>query len=299
MSQGHSHAIARGQDHERRLLAALVLTGSYLIAEVVGGILTRSLALISDAAHMLTDVAALAIALAAVRMARRPRDARRTYGYARFEVLAAALNACLLFAVAIYIGYEAWQRFQDPPEIQSLGMLVIASVGLVVNLVSMRILRGTQDETLNMKGAYLEVWSDMLGSLGVIAGALLIWWRGWAWVDPAVAVAIALWVLPRTWTLLSGSLNVLLEGVPEGLVLGEVESAIAGHAGVAQVRDLHVWSIGSDRRVLSAHLGLTANAEPERVLNSLGAMLRERFEIGHSTIQVDSGEGDPGDCELV
>ena len=201
---------------------ALGLTFGFLLAEVIGGVVTGSLALISDAAHMFTDAAALAIALAAIRIARRPADVRRTYGYHRFEILAAAFNALLLFAVALYILFEAYQRFRNPPEIQSTGMLVIASLGLVVNLISIRLLSGGKDSSLNVKGAYLEVWSDLLGSLGVIAGALVIRFTGWAWVDTLIAVAIGFWVLPRTWVLLKDSLNILLEGVPEGIDVGEV-----------------------------------------------------------------------------
>lgn len=285
MSGTHTHA-SQGAGHERRLWAALVLTGTFLVAEVVGGILTRSLALISDAAHMLTDVAALAIALAAVRMTRRPRDLRRTFGYARFEVLAAAFNAQLLFVVALYILYEAWRRLREPPEIQSTGMLVVAGVGLLVNLASMRILQGARDESLNMKGAYLEVWSDTLGSLGVLAGALLIMWRGWTWVDPVVAVAIGLWVLPRTWVLLRDSLNVLLEGVPQGIRLQEIDAMLAGTPGVQAVRDLHVWSIGSNLPVLTAHVELTPDAAAGEVVPGLVTALRERFGISHATIAV-------------
>ncbi|STX83956.1 cation efflux system protein [Legionella donaldsonii] len=179
---------------ERLLWSALLLTGGFLIAEVVGGIITGSLALISDAAHMLTDVTALIIALIAIRISKRPADERRTFGYYRFEILAAAFNAALLFVVALYILFEAYQRLKQPPEIYSLGMLIIASMGLVVNLASMSLLSSEKDKSLNIKSAYLEVWSDMLGSLGVIAAALIIRFWGWSWVDSAVAVVIGLWV---------------------------------------------------------------------------------------------------------
>lgn len=178
---------------ERLLWSALVLTGGFLIAEVVGGIITGSLALISDAAHMLTDVTALIIALIAIRISKRPADERRTFGYYRFEILAAAFNAALLFVVALYIMFEAYQRLKQPPEIYSLGMLIIASIGLVVNLVSMSLLSQEKDNSLNLKSAYLEVWSDMLGSLGVIGAALIIRFFGWSWVDSVVAVFIGLW----------------------------------------------------------------------------------------------------------
>ena len=172
MSTSHTHGIP-STENERALRFALALTGCFLIAEVIGGVLTGSLALISDAAHMLTDTAALAIALAAIRVARRPADRRRTYGYHRFEILAAAFNAMLLFAVALYILVEAYRRFTSPPEIHSVGMLVVASIGLIVNLISIRLLSGGQSNSLNVKGAYLEVWSDLLGSVGVIVGAVV------------------------------------------------------------------------------------------------------------------------------
>ncbi len=163
---------------------------------------------------MLTDVTALIIALIAIRISKRPADARRTFGYYRFEILAAAFTAALLFVVALYIIYEAYQRLKQPPEIYSMGMLLIASIGLVVNLASMYFLSNDKDKNLNLKSAYLEVWSDMLGSVGVISAALLIRFTGWSWVDSAIAVLIGLWVLPRTWILLKETINILLEGVP-------------------------------------------------------------------------------------
>ena len=215
MSSGHPHAPAQGKPgapHQRSLWIALALTSAFMVAEVIGGVITGSLALISDAAHMFTDTAALAIALAAMQIAKRPVDPRRTFGYHRFEILAAAFNALLLFGVALYILFEAWQRFSAPPSVDSVPMLVVASVGLVVNMISMRLLASGKDGSLNVKGAYLEVWSDMLGSLGVIVGAIVIWLTGWTWVDTVIAVAIGLWVLPRTWVLLRASINILLRG---------------------------------------------------------------------------------------
>ena len=194
MSTEHDHTSGT---NEKALWIALGLTSTVLVAETVGGIITGSLALISDAAHMLTDAAALAIALAAIRIGKRAADRRRTFGYYRFEILAAAFNALMLFGVAIYIVYEAYRRLGNPPEIQSTNMLAFAAVGLIANIISIRILKSGKDKSLNMKGAYLEVWSDLLGSAGVIAGALVIRYTGWTWVDSAVAVAIGIWVLPE------------------------------------------------------------------------------------------------------
>ncbi len=287
MGSGHAHAVSAG-GNERPLWIALFLTSGFLIAEVVGGILTNSLALISDAAHMFTDAAALAIALTAIRIGKRPADSARTFGYYRFEILAAGFNAILLFLVALYILYEAYQRLQNPPDVQSLGMLVIASIGLVVNLISMRLLSAGKDASLNVKGAYLEVWSDMLGSIGVIVAAIVIKFTAWGWVDSVVAVAIGLWVLPRTWILLKQSINVLLEGVPEGFGLVDAKSAILGVSGVSTVHDLHVWAISSGKPSLTMHV--VSNNAPEQwpaILASVRQLLAERFDIHHSTVQFE------------
>jgi cobalt-zinc-cadmium efflux system protein len=288
MGSGHSHAAQPGQN-ERPLWIALGLTTAFLIAEIIGGILTNSLALISDAAHMFTDSAALAISLAAIRIGKRPADSSRTFGYYRFEILAAAFNALLLFAVAIYILYEAYQRLHNPPEIQSGTMLLVAALGLIVNLISMRLLSSGKESSLNVKGAYLEVWSDMLGSIGVIIGALVIRYTGWTWVDSAIAVAIGLWVLPRTWTLLKASMNVLLEGVPEGLGIADVRDAIAGVPGVASVHDLHVWSITSGKASLTAHVVQgTGGADPQALLMAIRELVAREYDIHHSTIQIET-----------
>jgi cobalt-zinc-cadmium efflux system protein len=283
---GHDHKHAR-TGNETRLKWALVLTAIFLVAEAVAGFLTNSLALLSDAAHMLTDVAALAMSLIAMWIAARPPDTRRSYGYHRFEILAASINASALFVVAAYILYEAYERFRKPPEVQSGAMLIVAVLGLVVNIVSMRILSGGKEGSLNVKGAYLEVWSDMLGSIGVIAAALIIRFTGWSRVDPLIAVLIGLWVLPRTWTLLSESVNVLLEGVPEGIELREVERTLLGLRDVAEVHDLHVWSITSGRNSLTAHLRLVRDCDAEQVMRMATEAVAERFNITHTTIQTE------------
>ncbi|ROH89703.1 cation transporter [Stagnimonas aquatica] len=284
MSEAHDHG--KGSN-ERAMWLALALTGGFMVVEVIGGVLTGSLALLSDAAHMLTDTTALVIALFAIRIGRRAADARRTYGYARFEILAAAFNAAMLFVVAFYILYEAYARLSEPQQIQSSAMLVVAVVGMIVNFISMRLLTGGKDESLNVKGAYLEVWSDLLGSLGVIVGALVIRFTGWLWVDTVIAVAIALWVLPRTWTLLKASVNVLLEGVPDGVNLDDIRSALRSTPGVQEAHDLHVWAITSGKTSLSAHLLLNVGADAEAVRLAVGAKLREQFGIRHSTLQCE------------
>lgn len=288
MSAGHSHAIPENKK-ETTLWVALILTSTFLMAEAAAGFLLNSLALLADAAHMFTDAAALAIALAAVRIARRPADARRTYGYHRFEILAAAFNALLLFGVAIYILFEAYQRFRNPGEVQTTGMLVVATIGLVINLISMRLLSAGKDSSLNIKGAYLEVWSDMLGSLGVIVAAVVIRYTGWTWVDTLVAAGIGLWVLPRTWILLKESLNILLEGTPEGLSLDDVTAAMLGVAGVTDVHDLHVWVLTSGKNSLTAHVVHRSDVAPAQIIENIQTLVAKRFEVFHTTIQ----------CELV
>ena len=287
MGAGHSHALPESQS-ESTLWLALGLTSTFLIAEVIAGVLLNSLALLADAAHMFTDAAALGIALAAVRLARRPADARRTYGYHRFEILAAAFNALLLFAVAIYILYEAWQRFNSPAEVQPTGMMVVAALGLVINLISMRLLSKGKDRSLNLKGAYLEVWSDMLGSIGVIAAAVIIRYTGWAWVDTLVAVGIGIWVLPRTWILLKSAVNILLEGVPEDVDFKAVEQSLAAEPGVTGVHDLHIWSLTSGKHSLSSHIVFDRDVvEAGQMLAALRRMLSERFDMHHVTLQLE------------
>lgn len=288
----HDHS-ARSHSHtagatSRTLAIALGLTSSFLVVEVIGSFVFDSLALLSDAAHMFTDSAALAIALAAIKIGQRPADDRRTYGYRRFEILAAAFNALLLFAVAGYVLWEGIGRFFEPVEVQSTGMLAVAAIGLVVNIIAMRLLSAGKEHSLNVKGAYLEVWADMLGSVGVIAGAVTIILTGWKWVDPLVAMGIGLWVLPRTWILLRDTTHILLEGVPSGLRLADVREAISSTPGVADTHDLHVWSMTSDDISASAHVELEEGADAEIVRVAVATMLRERFEIRHATIQVEA-----------
>jgi len=287
MAHDHAHAVG---GNEKALRWALLLTSLYLVAEVVGGLVSGSLALLSDAAHMFTDTVALAISLAAIWIGKRPADKRRTFGYHRFEILAAMLNAVLLFFVAMYVLYEAWRRISAPAEIQSTAMLLVAVAvgGLVVNFVGMRLLASGKDESLNVKGAYLEVWADMLGSIGVIVGALVIRFTGWTWVDSVIAVAIGLWVLPRTWRLLRESLNVLLEGVPDDVDLPEVERALLVSEGVASLHDLHVWALSSGKVSLSVHVVCTPEVgDMAPLMVQLRALLAEKFDIHHSTVQLE------------
>lgn len=295
IAQNGDHA---GHDHtaganSRSLAIALALTGSFLIAELVGAYIFNSLALLSDAAHMFTDAMALAIALLAIRVGMRPPDERRSFGYRRFEILAAAFNAILLFLVAGYILWEGIGRFFDPQPVESIGMLVVAAIGLIVNLIAMRILSSGKDRSLNLKGAYLEVWADMLGSAGVIIAAIAIWATGASWIDPVVAIVIGLWVLPRTWTLLRDAINILLQGVPPGMTLTEIRAAIESVEGVTGVHDLHVWAVSSDETTLTAHI--LAGTDPETIRRAVTAMLAAQFGIRHVTLQVEASADEEGD----
>lgn len=296
MGAGHSHGDAGhgtpGHNHTagantRNLAIALSLTGTFLIAELVGAWWFNSLALLSDAAHMFTDAAALAIALVAVRIGQRSADSQRTYGYRRFEILAATFNAVLLFVVAGFILVEGVRRFFEPQAVGSLGMLAVASLGLIINLIAMRILVSGKDASLNVKGAYLEVWADMLGSLGVIGAAIAIYLTGLSWIDPLVAIAIGLWVLPRTWILLRDTTHILLQGVPRGFDLDAVRGAMMAVPGVAGVHDLHLWSVAGDDPSLTAHILLKHGASSDLTRVGVAELLEEQFNIHHATIQTE------------
>lgn len=285
--QGHDHSHAAvTEGNAKKLTIALILTTTFLIIEFIAGLITQSLALLSDAAHMFTDAAALAIALAAIKIAKRPADDKRTFGYQRFEILAALFNASMLFFVAMYILYEAYQRFTQPPEIQSIGMLVVASIGLVINLISMKILMSSATESLNMKGAYLEVLSDALGSLGVIIGAVIIYFTNWYWVDTIIAVAIGFWVLPRTWILLKQSINILLEGVPEEVDIEKLRNDLLALDGVESIHQLKVWAITSKNIHLTVHL-FAPNADRKQLHYAAAEMLSHEHGIAEVTLQIE------------
>ena len=287
MGAGHDHGGGEVK-HEKPLWWALGLTATFLVAEVIGGLLTNSLALLSDAAHMATDVIALTISLVAVRLSRRPPDAKRTYGYARMEAIGALVNGGMLFLVAGYILWEAVGRFSEPPSVASTGMLVIAALGLVINLIAMRLLKAGSGESLNVKGAYLEVWADMLGSVGVIIGALIIQFTGFYIADPIIAVLIGLWVLPRTWTLLRAAGQVLMQGVPDGLDLEAVRAMMLSHPSVEAIHDVHAWALASKEPILTAHIVLaSATDDVDKVRGTLAAALDEQFGIAHATLQVE------------
>ena len=288
-SHGHSHGKVEG-GNERRLWFVLSLTTAFLIAELAAALITNSLALLSDAAHMFTDVAALGIALIAIRIGKRAADRKRTYGYQRFEILAAAYNASVLFIVAFYILYEAVKRMTAPIPIPTTGMFVVAVLGLIVNLIGMRLLRSGSEDNLNVKGAYLEVWSDMLGSVGVLVAAVLIYWTGLMWIDSVVAVAIGVWVLPRTWTLLKESVHILLQGTPRHVDMDTLEKSLGAVSGITAIHDLHVWSLTSGKDVLSLHVVMGGQRRNEQeLLADIESVVRSAG-IHHSTVQVEAGD---------
>jgi len=288
----HSHAAPQGGSagarHRNSLIWALALTSVYLVAEVIGALVSGSLALLADAAHMLTDVGGLALALFAIWFAARPVTPQKTYGYLRAEVLAALVNAVVLLLLSVYILYEAYHRFFAPPEVLSTPMLVVAVIGLVVNLISMKLLAAGAGESLNLKGAYFEVLADMLGSIGVIASALIIMFTGWTLADPIIGAAIGLFIVPRTWALLRNAVNILLEGTPAGFDFTGLEAALRATPGVTDVHDLHVWTITSGVDAMSGHLVVADGTDEQLVLATVRDRLHESFGIDHTTIQIET-----------
>ena len=291
MGAGHAApapagATAAGR-HKRRLGLALALTASFVAVEVVGGLVTGSLALLADAAHMLTDAAGLALALIAIRFAERPATPQKTYGYVRAEILAALTNAVVLLLITVYILYEAYRRFFDPPEILGWPMLAVAAAGLVVNLISMRLLSAGAGESLNLKGAYFEVLSDMLGSFGVILAAGIVLVTGWTLVDPIIGAGIGLFIVPRTWILLRQAVHILMEGTPPEIDVALLERKLLAIPGVTAVHDLHVWTITSGLDALSCHLVVADPGAGAAALGAANAALRADFGLTHTTIQIE------------
>lgn len=282
----HAHGHDHGASNSRRLAITLVLAAAYMLAEVVGGLITGSLALLADAGHMLSDVGALAFSLIAIRIARRPRTARKTYGYHRAEVLAAFVNAAVLIGIALTIVVEAVRRLQQPGEVHGAGMLWIAVGGLVVNLLGLAILSGGADSSLNVRGAWLHVLTDALGSVQAIVAGALIWAFGWMWVDSVASLLIAVLVVYSGWSLLRESADVLMEAAPREVDVTEIEQALLGVSGVTAVHDLHVWTITSGFIALSAHV-VTDRAQADDLLWEIRDLLADRFHIEHSTVQVE------------
>ena len=281
----HGSAAAAGV---RRLVTVLALVLGYLVVEVVAGIFTNSLALLADAGHMFTDAAGIGLALLAIWFAQRPATPEKSFGYYRVEIFAAIANAIVLFGVAAYILYEAAQRLAAAPDVVGLPMLPVAVVGLIVNLISMRLLHAGAQTSLNMRGAYLEVLGDLLGSVAVIVAALVISLTGWTPIDPIASVVIAALILPRTWTLLREAVDVLLQATPRGVKIEEVRQHVLRARGVIDIHDLHAWTLTSGQNVVALHAVMAPDADPAAVLDELCACLTEDFDMEHSTIQLET-----------
>ena len=305
-SHEHSHgpSLARaGERHRGRLTIAFVVILLFFVVQVVAAFWTNSLALLSDAAHMLTDVIGLGMALAAIqlatRFAARPRAVRstHTFGLYRLEILAAFVNSLLLFGVAIWVVIEAIRRLGDEPEVLGGPMLVVAVLGLIANLVAFVLLRDGARESVNVEGAYLEVLADTVGSLGVIAAAVLLQVFGWAWIDSVVGAAIGVWILPRTWRLGRRAVRILLQAAPDGLDLDRLADDLGAIDGVVDVHDLHVWTLTSEMDAASAHLVTCAGADVHAVLDRARDCLAETYGVTHGTFQIepDDHEG----CDQV
>lgn len=291
-AEGHSHGPrigSAGAQHQRPLAIAFGLTASYALVELVAGLVTGSLALISDAAHMGTDVLGLGLALAAIQLSKRPAAGGRTYGTYRLEVLSAVINGLLLFAVAGYVLYEAAQRFRDPPEVAAVPLLIVASIGLLINIISFRLLMAGAKESLNVKGAYLEVLSDMLGSVGVIVGAIIIRVTGYRYVDAIVAVAIGLFILPRTYRLMQQALRIIMEVAPPGIDVDAASRELGEVQGVREVHDLHIWTLTSGMEAASVHLVVDDDVDWHSVLDQSRHILTNRYSVTHPTIQLEPG----------
>ena len=286
---GHAHpgAASAGARHRRPLLIAFALTAVYMLVEVAAGLVTGSLALLSDAAHMGTDVLGLGMALAAITLAQRSAHPQRTYGTYRLEVLAALANGFLLFGVAAYVVFEALSRLVAPPPVPGLPMLAVALVGLVVNLISFRLLTAGSKESLNVRGAYLEVISDLLGSVGVIAAAVIIFTTGWRYADPLIGAGIGLFILPRTWRLTAQALRILMEVAPPGMDVDQVQRRITQLPGVADVHDLHIWTVTSGLETATGHVVLEDGADLHTVLDHVTALLAQEYHVTHATIQCE------------
>jgi cobalt-zinc-cadmium efflux system protein len=277
-----------GSRHKNRLWAVLALTACFLLVEVAGALATGSLSLLADAAHMLVDTGGLLMSLLAVWFAERPATPAKTYGYYRVEILAALVNGVVLCVLAAGILFKAYERLWQPPDVPGAPILVVAALGLAVNLAGVGLLRSGAGESLNVRGAYLEVLGDAASSAAVIVAGAVILLTGWTIADPLASGAIALFILPRTWTLLRQAVNVLLEGAPPHLDVPEIEAALCAAAGVRRVHDLHVWTLTSGREAMSAHVVVRPDTPADRILDELHVILHARFGIDHTTIQVES-----------
>ena len=290
MGDSHGHIQSAAGRNKKSLAIVFGLTLFYLIVEIIGGFWTGSLALLADAGHMLTDVAGVGLALLAIWFAEKPASPERTFGFYRVEILAALTNAVVLILISLYILYEAYQRFKNPPEVESVGMLGVAAIGLVINLIGVYVLRSGSNESLNMKGAYFEVLSDMLTSIGVIIAGIIMLTTGWYYADPLISAGIGLFILPRTWALLKDAVGVLLEGTPSDVDLANLRESLIKIEGVADIHDLHVWSLTSGVNAMSVHAVLADGAEHDDILARVHEHCTEESKISHVTVQTERGD---------
>jgi cobalt-zinc-cadmium efflux system protein len=290
MAHDHSHAADIREESKSKMLLILGLTSTFMVVEVVAGLYTKSLALLADAGHMLTDVAALSLGLVAVWFASRPPTAEHTYGYYRTEILAGLINSVLLVGISGFVLYEAYRRLGEPPEVTPVPMLIVASIGLCINLLSMKLLGRLADKSINVKAAYLEVMSDMFATVGVIIAALIILFTRWYAVDAIISAGIGLFILPRTWVLLRECVNVLMEGTPGHINLGELRRSMLAVPGVADVHDIHCWTITSGMDSLSCHVTIDISSSADQVLAKITKIAQDDFGLHHTTIQVEQVE---------
>lgn len=296
VGHGHAHGSRHAPDrgaNKRALKLTLGLTSAFTLAEVAGGILTGSLALLADAGHMLSDDFSLGLALFAIWLAERPPTPRRSFGYQRAEVLAALANGVTLVLISLWIFYEAYHRLQDPPEVLGGPMLAVAAAGLAVNVTGAYILGRGRGESLNVSAAFRHVLADLAGSVGVIVAALVILTTGWREADPLIGALIGVLVLASSWGILRDSLRILLEQAPPGVEPREIGEAMAAVPGVVEVHDLHVWTVTSGFPALAAHVLVTEDSDCHERRRALESMIAERFQIGHTTLQVDHAQTQP------
>jgi len=285
---------------KKRLTIALCIIGVWFLVELGGGIYANSLALLADAAHMLTDFAALGLSLFALNISTRPATHEKTYGFMRAEILAALANGVFLILISLYIFYESYQRFQAPPEVKSVPMLVIASAGLLANLVTAKLLFGSRKENLNLRGAFLHVMGDTLGSLGAIAAGIMMAVWQWYLADPIVSIIVGGLILFSAWSLVKESVDVLLESTPRHLNISRILGDLGNMEGVVSVHDLHVWSIASGTTAMSCHIVLKSNEDAERSLAESSRLMRDKYGIEHTTIQIEFDNWNtPSDNNIV
>jgi cobalt-zinc-cadmium efflux system protein len=271
-----------------KLKIVLLLISSYIVVEVISGLLTGSLALIADAGHMLTDAGSLTLALFAINFSSKPATPQRTYGFYRIEILAALANSAVLILVSVYIIYDAYERIIEPPQIKGTALIIVGSIGLVVNLVGMSILKRHANDNLNIEGAYLEVLKDTLGSVGVVVVGVITSISEFYLVDPMISIGLAFYMLPRIWSLMKKSTNILMEGVPINISYEEVKKAILQIKGVTGVFDIHIWTITSGMDAITAHVVVSDPSKSQIILKEISSMLEKRFKITHTTIQIET-----------